>query len=182
MTKYLLKRLLTGVLSACAATIIVMIMIFSLLDRNLIFAKDSVYSHQTNNAREAYKYRKWREYGYLDYVTYADYVNSLVKNGEVDEETAKTAVKLGRTAEKDSEETQAYIKKFTEYYEGKGYKVVRLNAVLKPADAVLPRAVHLSFLRIVTSPSFLACLNTSGAFSLLIISTRQAALPMPIAD
>ena len=86
MTKYLLKRLLTGVLSACAATIIVMIMIFSLLDRNLIFAKDSVYSHQTNNAREAYKYRKWREYGYLDYVTYADYVNSLVKNGEVDEE------------------------------------------------------------------------------------------------
>ena len=169
MTKYLLKRLLTGVLSACAATIIVMIMIFSLLDRNLIFAKDSVYSHQTNNAREAYKYRKWREYGYLDYVTYADYVNSLVKNGEVDEETAKTAVKLGRTAEKDSEETQAYIKKFTEYYEGKGYKV-------------LPRAVHLSFLRIVTSPSFLVCLNTSGAFSLLIISTRQAALPMPIAD
>ena len=45
MTKYLLKRLLTGVLSACAATIIVMIMIFSLLDRNLVFAKDSVYSH-----------------------------------------------------------------------------------------------------------------------------------------
>ena len=101
MTKYLLKRLLTGVLSACAATIIVMIMIFSLLDRNLVFAKDSVYSHQTNNAREAYKYRKWREYGYLDYVTYADYVNSLVRNGEVGEETAKTAVKLGRTAEKD---------------------------------------------------------------------------------
>ena len=133
MTKYLLKRLLTGVLSACAATIIVMIMIFSLLDRNLIFAKDSVYSHQTNNAREAYKYRKWREYGYLDYVTYADYVNSLVKNGEVDAETAKAAVKLGRTAEKDSEETQAYIKKFTEYYEGKGYKVVRLDAVLKPS-------------------------------------------------
>ena len=133
MTKYLLKRLLTGVLSACAATIIVMIMIFSLLDRNLVFAKDSVYSHQTNNAREAYKYRKWREYGYLDYVTYADYVNSLVKNGEVDAETAKTAVKLGRTAEKDSEEAQAYIKKFTEYYEGKGYKVVRLDAVLKPS-------------------------------------------------
>ena len=44
MTKYLLKRLLTGVLSACAATIIVMIMIFSLLDRNLIFAKDSAFS------------------------------------------------------------------------------------------------------------------------------------------
>ena len=92
-----------------------------------------MYSHQTNNAREAYKYRKWREYGYLDYVTYADYVNSLVRNGEVGEETAKTAVKLGRTAEKDSEEAQAYIKKFTEYYEGKGYKVVRLDAVLKPS-------------------------------------------------
>lgn len=39
MTKYLLKRLLTGVLSACAATIIVMIMIFSLLDRNLILQR-----------------------------------------------------------------------------------------------------------------------------------------------
>ena len=178
MTKYLLKRLLTGVLSACAATIIVMIMIFSLLDRNLIFAKDSVYSHQTNNAREAYKYRKWREYGYLDYVTYADYVNSLVKNGEVDAETAKTAVKLGRTAEKDSEEAQDSPNTMR----AKAIKSCDLMPFLNPADAALPRAVHLSFLRIVTSPSFLVCLNTSGAFSLLIISTRQAALPMPIAD
>lgn len=182
MTKYLLKRLLTGVLSACAATIIVMIMIFSLLDRNLIFAKDSVYSHQTNNAREAYKYRKWREYGYLDYVTYADYVNSLVKNGEVDAETAKTAVKLGRTAEKDSEEAQAYIKNSPNTMRAKAIKSCDLMPFLNPADAALPRAVHLSFLRIVTSHSFLVCLNTSGAFSLLIISTRQAALPMPIAD
>ena len=45
-----------------------MILIYSVMDRNLIFAKDPTYTHQSNNTKITYKYSKWEEYGYLDYV------------------------------------------------------------------------------------------------------------------
>ncbi|MBQ9119169.1 MAG: ABC transporter permease [Lachnospiraceae bacterium] len=130
MAKYLLKRLLQGIFSVMIVVAIVMIMIYSLLDRNLIFANDSVFSHQSNNSKETYKYAKWEEYGYLDYVPYADYLLELVKKGEIDEETRKAAVGIGRTAEADSDIVKEYVAKYTEYYESQGYKVRRMDAVM----------------------------------------------------
>ena len=96
MTKYLLKRLLHGLISIIIVVALVMIMVYSLLDRNLIFAKDSTYSHQSNNSKTAYMYYKWEEYGYLDYVPYADYLHEMADNGQIDEETRSKAVALDR--------------------------------------------------------------------------------------
>lgn len=130
MAKYLLKRILYGIFSIVAVVACVMIMIYALLDRNLVFASDPVFSHQNNNQRTTYKYSKWEEYGYLDYVTYADYMLQLTENGEIDEDTRAAAVSIGRTEDKDSELTQQYTKKFREYYESQGYTVTRLDAVM----------------------------------------------------
>lgn len=66
----------------------------------------------------------------MDYVTYADYLISLTKSGEIDEETRQSAVALGRTADKDSDIVKEYTAKFKEYYESKGYTVERLDAVM----------------------------------------------------
>ena len=87
MAKYLFKRLLHGLVSIVIVVAIVMVMIYSLLDRNLIFAQDSTYSHMANNAKVTYRYQRWEEYGYLDYVTYSDYLNQLVKQGTIDADT-----------------------------------------------------------------------------------------------
>lgn len=130
MTKYLLKRLIHGLLSVIVVVMLIMIMIYSLLDRNLIFAQDSVYSHQQNNQKVAYKYQKWEEYGYLDYVTYADYLNALAVSGEIDEDIRSAAVGFGKTADMDSDVVKEYVEKFTGYYEAQGYTVQRLDAVL----------------------------------------------------
>lgn len=130
MVKYLAKRLLHGLCSVIVVVMLVMIMIYTLLDRNLIFAQDSTYSHQANNQKTVYKYYKWEEYGYLDYVPYAEYLQALTDSGEIDEETRAEAVGFGKTAENDSELVKEYVNQFTEYYESKGYKVVRLDAVL----------------------------------------------------
>ena len=46
MTKYLLRRLLHGLISVIIVVAIVMLLIYSALDRQLIFAKDSVFSHE----------------------------------------------------------------------------------------------------------------------------------------
>ncbi len=131
MGKYFIKRLLHGMVSIIIVVGIVMILIYSLLDRNLVFAKDANYTKVTNNAKVAYMYGKWENYGYLDYVTYADYLSALTKSGEIDEETRQQAVSFGRTEDQDTEEVTEYVRKFTEYYESQGYTVMRLDAVMQ---------------------------------------------------
>ena len=107
-----------------------MIMIYSMLDRNLIFAQDSTYSHMANNSKVTYRFQKWEEYGYLDYVTYSDYLNQLVKEGTIDEDIRSKAVALNRKQANDSDIVKEYTEKFRSFYESQGYKVERLDAVM----------------------------------------------------
>ncbi len=116
-------------LSVVLVVIIVMVLIYSLSDRKQIFTADSVWSKQQLNAKSTYEFRKWEEYGYLDYVNYTEYLGELVRNGELDADTQKKAGKLGATPEKCSETTKEYVQKFTQLYESKGYTVEYLDAV-----------------------------------------------------
>lgn len=75
MAKYLLKRILYGIMSIIIVVAIIMIMVYSLLDREKIFRSDPVFTKNNNNAKTTYMYQKWEEYGYLDYVTYEEYLN-----------------------------------------------------------------------------------------------------------
>ena len=130
MTKYLLKRLLHGAISIIAVVALVMVLVYTLMNRSKIILNDPVYKKQLNNTKITYQYSKWEEYGYLDYVTYADYINSLAASGEIDEETRSGVIGIARTPDKDSERASEYINKFTEYYESQGYTVQRLDAVM----------------------------------------------------
>ncbi len=136
MTKYLLKRLLHGALSVIAVVALVMVLVYSLMNRSKVITADPVYKKLLNNSKVTYQYSKWEEYGYLDYVTYPDYINSLAASGEIDEETRSGVIGIGRTPEKDSERTKGYVKRFTEYYESQGYTVQRLDAVMSNAKKV----------------------------------------------
>ena len=116
MGKYIVKRLLHGLVSVICVVLIVMVMIYSLLDRGKIFSGDPNFNHTASNNRITYQQSRWEDFGYLDYVPYADYINELALKGEIDEETRAAAVQIGRTADKDSEVTAEYVAKFTEYY------------------------------------------------------------------
>ena len=129
MTKYLINRILRSIVSVILVVGIVMIMIYSLLDRNLIFAKDGTYSKLASNAREIYTYRCWEDYGYLDLVNYTEYVQELANKGEIDEDTRAEAASFARKAENDSDVVKEYAEKFTKEYESKGYTVLRRDAV-----------------------------------------------------
>lgn len=130
MTKYLLRRLLHGMLSVFIVVMIIMVMIYSMLDRNQIFASDPQYTKVSNNQQIAYKYRKWQDYGYIDFITYTNFINDLATSGQIDEETRSAAVSFGRTVEKDSETVQQYSKIFEEYCAQNGYTTLRLKAVM----------------------------------------------------
>lgn len=136
MAKYLFKRILYGLFSAVAVVAIVMVMIYSIMDRNLIFANDGAYVKISNNSKVTYRYQKWEEYGYLDYVSYADWLNMRIANGEITEKDKAEIGSIGRTADKDSKAVKEAVEAFREYYESQGYKVERLDAVLMGAKKV----------------------------------------------
>ena len=138
MGKYLLKRLLHGFFSIVIVVGIVMVLIFSLLDRYAIFVNDNTYSHKSGNEKVLYEYQRWEEYGYLDYVNFNDYINELLRNGDIESEEVASSIKsLGLTAKDDAEITKTYIDMFTEYYEDMGYKVERLAGKKTSAGLVL---------------------------------------------
>lgn len=130
MTKYLINRLLRGLVSVAIVVAIVMTLIYSVMNRDLIFAKDSTFSHQNNNGKITYKYYKWEQYGYLDYVTYGDWMKSITDKGEITEEERSAAIGIARNEADDNEKVAEYVAKFKETYESKGYTIVRLNAVM----------------------------------------------------
>ena len=103
MAKYIIKRLIHGMISIVIVVAIVMVLIYSLLDRTTIFAEDEVYRKLQNNAKTTYTYRKWQDYGYLDYVNYNEWLNEQVREGKLDSDTMKEAMDLGRSAEDDGD-------------------------------------------------------------------------------
>ena len=124
-----------------------MILVYSVMDRNLIFAKDSTYTHAANNAKIIYKYGKWEEYGYLDYVPYADYLQGLKDNGEIDEDTRAQAVSIARQADGDSDLVKEYVKKFQEQngsYLCRELKGVETGKVLRSCPDCIRDAVALT--------------------------------------
>ena len=127
MVKYLLKRLLHGLFSVIVVVAVVMLLIYSLMNRDLIFAQDPQYTKKQSNQLEIYKYEQWEIYGYLDYVNYGEYLVELARKGEIDEETRSQATSIAATADKDKDVVKEYVDRFTEEYEAKGYTIVRLD-------------------------------------------------------
>ena len=128
MTKYLLNRLLRSLLSVIVVVAIIMILIYSCLDRNQIFATDGTYSKLKSNAQITYKMQQWEKYGYVDYIPYADWLKDLLKEGEITQETYDAAVKFGDTAKEDKEIVKEYVEKFTKELRAKGYTIDRKDA------------------------------------------------------
>ena len=131
MTRYLLKRILRGILSIIIVVSIVMILVYTFMDRKLVLANDQLYTKKMHNAKEVYKYQQWERYGYLDYVPYADYLKELLKAGEITQDTYNEAVKFGNKPSNDSQIAAEYIEKFTQSYQAQGYEIIRLNAKTK---------------------------------------------------
>ena len=109
MGKYLFFRILRGALSVVVVTAVVMVLIYGCLDRNLIFSKDNVFAHQKSNAKEVYKLRQWENYGYVDYVSYADFLLEKLDAGKLEKADYDRAVQLGDAPAKDNALTARYV-------------------------------------------------------------------------
>lgn len=151
MVKFMLRRLLHGIISAIIVTGIVMILVYAELDRMLIFAGDPSYTKKALNDKTTYTYETWEKYGYLDYVSYTDYLVDLENKGELDLDTKAEAVKLGKgldengkvdytkdsyyVSSSDSETVAKYVREFSQHYIEKGYTIVRLKFIASATRA-----------------------------------------------
>ena len=89
---YFFIRLVRGIVSVFVAMCIIIILLFFVLDKNLIFSEDEQYVKLSNNQKITYMYTMWEKYGYLKRVTYPEYLTQLVKEGQMDEEYRKTSL------------------------------------------------------------------------------------------
>ena len=135
MFKYLIKRLLHAAVSVILVVGIVMLLIYSLMDKNSIFQNDQRWTKISNNVKEEYKYQQWERYGYVDYVSYSDYLDILVKKKEITPEKKAEVVLFGYDDTYDTEEVHTYVQKFRTTYLSKGYKLVRLKAMRLSEDS-----------------------------------------------
>ena len=83
MSKYLIKRILHGIFSVIIVVMIVMLLVYTAVDKTKIFQQDPMWAKRHSNDKIAYEYQCWEDYGYLDYVPYADWLGDLVKNGKI---------------------------------------------------------------------------------------------------
>ena len=133
MTKYLINRIIRSLFSVIMVVGIVMVLIYSCLDKVAIFKDDPVFSKQKSNGKQVYMYQQWERYGYIDYVNYTEYLRDLLLNGEITQEIFDEAKTIGRYKDgsADSELTAEYMAKFKEYYESEGYTFVREDGDMK---------------------------------------------------
>ncbi len=122
MTKYLISRILRSVVSIVIVVAVVMVLVYSCLDKTMIFQSDPVYSKMKSNSKEIYMMQQWERYGYVDYIPYTDWLKELLANGEIDQETYDKVCKFGNKAENDTPEVAEYVQKFYDYYKAQGYK------------------------------------------------------------
>lgn len=128
MGRYLFWRIFRGIVSIVIVVGIVMVLVYSGLDRELVFASDPVYSKQASNGRTVYKMQQWEKYGYVDYVPYTEYLLTKVRAGELTQEEYARAAAFGDRPDLDSPEAARWIEAFREEYEKEPWQVVRLNA------------------------------------------------------
>ena len=79
MTKYLIQRIIKSLISVIIVVGVVMVMIYSFLNKQSIFATDPVFTKQKSNAKQVYMMQQWELFGYLDYVSFAE---SVLRNRE----------------------------------------------------------------------------------------------------
>ena len=131
MTKYLINRILRGLLSIVIVVGVIMVMVYTFLNKQSIFATDPVFTKQKLNGKETYMMQQWELFGYLDYINFTDFLKEELRAGNIDQATYDDAAKLGKTADVDSELTAKYAAEFQEKMEEEGYEVVRLDGQTK---------------------------------------------------
>lgn len=116
MKRYILGRVIRAILSVFIVTAVAMVMIYTLIPRELIFKTDATYQKLGGKAddRERYKYNAYERLGYVDFVEQTD----MCKAYASDDYDACMAI------------DSSYIKEINDTYTAQGYTVLQYKSGL----------------------------------------------------
>ena len=124
MKKYLFKRILFSIFSLLVVVMIVMLLVFSLIERSVIFQMDDTWNKKSNNDRGIYEFSRYQKYGYLEYENYSSFVMNKYKEIYGDEYDKQEDYIADKKAIDDPATFQdnPTVKEFLKTYKAKGYK------------------------------------------------------------
>ena len=125
MKKYLAKRILFSIFSLLVVVMTVMLLVYTLIDRSVIFQQDDTWNKKASNERAIYEYNKYQDYGYLVYDNYTSFLRKKYQEEFGDGYADKPEYKADLKAIQDPGTFQdnPYVKAFLKEYASKGYTV-----------------------------------------------------------
>ena len=124
MKRYLGKRILFSIFSLIVVVATVMLLVFSVINRNVIFQMDDTWNKKSNNDRIYYEYTMYSKYGYLEFADYSSFLKNKYEPLYGSEYTKNADYKADKDAIQ-NEETyleNASVQEFIAETEAKGYK------------------------------------------------------------
>ena len=127
MKKYLLKRGLFSIFSLVVVTGTVMVLVYSLLNRELLFVGDDNYTTKLKESDKTnYAYNQYYEYGYIDYMSFSEWLQTQIDPSSQEYVDAVKSIQDQKSTSEIPE--NEYCVQFAEVYRAKGYKVEWLRA------------------------------------------------------
>ncbi len=125
MKRYMARRILFSVFSLLVVISVVMLLVYTLINRNVIFQMDDVWNKKTLNDRIVYEYVQYQKYGYLNYADYSNFLKTKYSSLLGDGYTKDAGYKTDKDAIQDENTylDNASVKEFISTYEAKGYTI-----------------------------------------------------------
>lgn len=131
MKKYLLKRILFSIFSLLVVVMVVMLLVYTCIERSVIFQQDDLWNKKKLNDRSMYEYNQYQKYGYLEFVDYSTFLKNKYTELYGEEYSThsdflkdKNAIQKAKTYQDNQS-----VQEFTEMYTQKGYEIRYLEPV-----------------------------------------------------
>ena len=131
MKKYMFKRILFSIFSLLVVVMLVMLLVYTMIERSVIFQQDDVWNKRNNNDRSMYEYAQYQKFGYLTYVDYSSFLRAKYQElyGEEYDKNADFTRDRAVIQKPDEYEQNPTVQEFKAKYEAEGYKINYLAPV-----------------------------------------------------
>ena len=130
MRKYLTKRILFSIFALLVVVMVVMLLVYTLIQRSVIFQTDDIWNKKSNNDRIIYEYTQYSKYGYLSYVDYTSFLKEKYSALYGDEYASSKEFITDKAAiQKDNYQENESVQEFIQKYGARGYKLRYLEPI-----------------------------------------------------
>lgn len=131
MAKYLTKRILFSIFSFLVVVMAVMLLVYSLINRSVIFQTDDLWNKKSLNDKSYYEYMQYQNFGYLEFVNYTSFLGAKYQEAIGDGYTENADFVKDRAAIQKAATylDNASVSEFIETYQAEGYEIKYLEPV-----------------------------------------------------